>query len=100
MRLPIPCAAQACALALALLLVGCANTNMTARINPETAEDALCAELAKVSAWTCLTYSKVFFIGETYTPEQVQQRMQRSDIDTVLLLKPTDSGTQCRPCAA
>jgi hypothetical protein len=107
--------APACGFVLALLLLGCANTTMTARVNPETtgrqiarvmvrveyasldqrhtAEDALCSELAKVSVWTCLTYSKVFFIGETYTPEQVQQRMQRSDIDTVLLLKPTDSGT-------
>jgi len=107
--------APACGFVLALLLLGCANTTMTARVNPETtgrqiarvmvrveyasldqrqtAEDALCSELAKVSVWTCLTYSKVFFVGETYTPEQVQQRMQRSDIDTVLLLKPTDSGT-------
>lgn len=107
--------APACGLVLALLLLGCANTTMTARVNPETAgrqiarvmvkvdhtsleqrqtaEEALCSELAKASVWTCLTYSKVFFIGETYTPEQMQRRMQNSDIDTVLLLKPTDSGT-------
>lgn len=100
---------------LSLSLSGCANTSLTARTNPETAgrqitkvmvraeyaslnhrqtaEDALCGELSKTSAWTCVTYGKVFFIGESYTPEQVQARMQSNDVDAVLLVKPTDSGT-------
>ncbi len=107
-------AAFAVGLITTLTLGGCASTSLTTRINPETtgrlitkvlvraeyasltyretAEDALCAELVKVSAWSCMTYGKVFFIGETYSPEQVQARMQRNDIDAVLLLKPTESG--------
>lgn len=99
----------------ALVLAGCANTTITARVNPETtgrqfktvmvraeqaslehrqaAEEALCTELAKASAWDCTTYGKLFFVGETYTAEQVQQRMQAKGIEAVLWLKALDTGS-------
>ena len=100
---------------LSTLLAGCATTRMTSQVNPELmdrgfdkvlvqcsfqslehrqlAEEKLCEEISRTAGCQCLKSSDVFFPGEEHSAEQIASRVAELDIDGVLTLQPTGSGT-------
>jgi hypothetical protein len=106
---------SAAAVALAVLLVGCAITRMTSQVNREAvgrsfskvlvhgnfqslenrqlAESKLCAELAGATGVDCLKSADVFFPAQEYSAEQIAERLNELHVDAVLTLQPTGSGT-------
>jgi hypothetical protein len=56
-------------------------------------ERKLCEDLSRLTGCECLTASGVFFPGQEYSPEQVSSRLLELQVDGVLTLQPTGSGT-------
>ena len=98
-----------------VLLVGCASTRMTSQANQElaghsfsrilvhgnfeslelrkTAEETLCSELLQTTPIECLIASEVFFPGQEFSMEQTFNRLAELQVDGVLTIQPTGSGT-------
>lgn len=103
------------AVLLGVMLVGCATTRITSQVNREVigrsfgkvlvhgnfqnleyrqlAESKLCSGLAEATGVACLKSAEVFFPGQEYSAEQIAERLSELQIDAVLTLQPTGSGT-------
>ncbi|MBK8167855.1 MAG: hypothetical protein IPK64_18065 [bacterium] len=99
-----------------LAIAGCASTKMTSRVDPaivgnpfrkilvhgnfqdldnrEVAEDKLCEKIAAVSVSECVRALDLFFPGRQYSSEEMMQVLAANGIDGVLVVQPTNSGTQ------
>lgn len=102
------------AVLVAVLLAGCATTRMASQVNREAggrsfgkvlvhgnfqnleyrqlAENKLCAELSATGV-ACLKSAEVFFPGQEYSADQIAERLSELQVDAVLALQPTGSGT-------
>ncbi|RUT74410.1 hypothetical protein [Marinobacter sp. NP-6] len=100
---------------LIVLVSACASTEMTSRANPElegrafdkvlvfgkfqnlnhreVAESEFCSNLGRLTNSECIKSSEVFFVGESQSAEQIDARVKEQEIDAVLILQPSDSGT-------
>lgn len=99
---------------LPILIAGCATTRITSQVNPEVvsrnfdnvlvygnfanleyrkrAEKKLCWELNRKSDCHCFRSTYVFFPGQTYSGDEISDRINELEIDGVLILQPTGSG--------
>jgi hypothetical protein len=57
------------------------------------AEERLCSELSNATTCRCVAWSQAFFPGQDYSADQIRENLQRLQIDAVLTLQPTGSGT-------
>ena len=98
-----------------VLVSACASTEMTSRANPEfdgrtfekllvygkfqnlnhreVAEKELCSNLGRLTNSECIRSSEVFFVGESQTAEQIGAQLMDLEIDAILILQSSDSGT-------
>lgn len=98
----------------AVVLLGCARTEMTSLANPafagqnfstllveggfadlehrQYAEDQLCEYLADFSNIRCVESLKIFFPGQSYTQGQINSKLAELHVDGILFLRPTNSG--------
>ena len=100
---------------LLLFLSACAWTNMTSQVNPDyatqpveimmvyadfsdlgykkIAEERMCEKVLAETTTRCFTATEMFFSGQTYSDEEILQRLAARQIDSVLTLETTDAGT-------
>jgi hypothetical protein len=100
---------------LVTIAFGCARTNLTSRINPETnskhftrilvhgnfpslahrqaAEDRLCSKIRQAApSCECVKALDTFFPGQEYSVDDIATRLTDLQIDGVLVIQPTGSG--------
>jgi hypothetical protein len=99
----------------ALLMTGCASTDMTSEANPEISthhydtilvvgdfsslkhrkslESEICEDIVGDTTTKCIEANSIFFPGDTYTPEEIEEKIRSLHIDGVLTMEPTGSGT-------
>jgi hypothetical protein len=59
----------------------------------ETAENRLCSNLERLTNSECIKSSDVSFVGGVQTPEQIFARVMEFEIDSILILKTSNSGS-------